>query len=197
MRLDPRFAENVEGLDLAVLDELDDTVYALDEERRLAFVNAAWDRFAHDNGASWSRNWDLGASVMEATSPVLRAFYDDLFQRAADSSSPVEVDYECSSPTRVRRMRMRVAQLSPGGLLVVNSTLNVLPTDSSCTADDARYRDASGIVMMCAHCRRTRRAAAEAWDWVPAWVAEMPEMTSHGLCPACFLLHYPRARRRA
>lgn len=195
MRLDPRFAANVEGLDLAVLDDLDDSVYALDEQRRLVFVNAAWDRVAEESGARWSRAWDLGASVLEATAPVLRAFYDDLFKRAADSQSPVEVDYECNSPTSVRRMRMRVARLSPGGLLVVNSTLRELAADDPRMADERRYRDPVGIIMMCAHCRRTRRADAEAWDWVPAWVADMPDMTSHGLCPACFLLHYPRTRR--
>jgi len=54
-------------------------------------------------------------------------------------------------------------------------------------AIDGLYRDESGAIVMCANCRRTRRAGASAtaWDWVPTYVERTPASVSPELCAIC------------
>ncbi len=49
------------------------------------------------------------------------------------------------------------------------------------------YRDANGLILMCMYCRRTRRAnsTSEQWDWVEAYVLQMPSNVTHGICKSC------------
>ncbi len=55
------------------------------------------------------------------------------------------------------------------------------------------YRDASGTILMCMHCRRTRRGSPGECEWelVEAYVQQPPKGVSHGLCPDCLDKHYP------
>jgi hypothetical protein len=32
------------------------------------------------------------------------------------------------------------------------------------------------------------------WDWVPGFLARLPENLTHGLCPICFRYYYPQGR---
>lgn len=196
--LDPAFAKRLAAYDIPDLDARADTVYALSGDRRLVYVNPAWRTFALANGARWAAGeWGLGASYDAALPEVLRRFYADLFARARREGAPVDHDYECSSARRHRRMRMRVYPLAPEGWLVVNAI--VAESDHPGPASPPSipgYVDAHGLVVMCAHCRRVRRvdrADGERWDWVPEWVARMPERTSHSLCGPCLAHHYPAA----
>ena len=95
---------------------------------------------------------------------------------------------------------MRVYPLTPAGWLVTSAVVveSLAPAPDPAFVE-AAYVDANGLITMCAHCRRTRRAdaqRAERWDWVPAWVARLPDRTSHGLCPGCFSYHYPSSPPR-
>ena len=58
---------------------------------------------------------------------------------------------------------------------------------------DELYRDPSGTITICMHCRRTRRITVEGvrWDVVPEFLATPPRGISHGLCPDCLEKHYP------
>jgi hypothetical protein len=119
-----------------------------------------------------------------------------MFERARASGEVVEHDYECSSPTQRRVFRMRIHPCPSGGFVVVHSLLREAPPgDVACPPLDALYRDARGLVVQCANCRRVRQVAAQAtpgaaWDWVPEYVARMPPQTSHAICRPCADFYY-------
>ena len=104
------------AFDLAALDAVGDVVFAMDAQHRIRMVNAAWDAMARTNGALWGRGvWDLGACVLDATPPILRDYYLDLYARAR-RDGVAEHDYDCSSPALERRFRMRLYALPASSL---------------------------------------------------------------------------------
>ena len=71
------------------------------------------------------------------------------------------------------------------GLLAIHSIVWMKPHAAS-TEPESAYRDANGMLLQCADCRRTRRPDGSAWDVVPAFIsASFVPNTSHGLCPTC------------
>jgi hypothetical protein len=57
------------------------------------------------------------------------------------------------------------------------------------------YRDEHGLIKRCSNCRRICRPGPDeegrpTWDWVPAYVAQMPPKTSHGTCALCAQFYY-------
>jgi hypothetical protein len=58
---------------------------------------------------------------------------------------------------------------------------------------EADYRDAFGIIVICMHCRKTRRNASkgQTWELVEAFTGNRPKNVSDGLCPECLDKHYP------
>jgi hypothetical protein len=194
MRVHPDFVAAT-AFDLVALDHAASTAYGLTEDLRLVYVNDAWRRFASANGAppEWV-DVKLGGGIMAATPPQLRPFYEEMFRRARATRAHQDHDYECSSPDTYRRFRMRVYPAAGSGFLVVHDPLWSGPHPGPASpAVDARY-ERDGIIVMCMHCRRTRRADADAWDWVPDYVACMPANVSHGLCPPCADFYYPASR---
>jgi hypothetical protein len=176
------------------LEDEPSVVYVLDSNLRLAYCNKAWDEFAMQNGgAHLLRNEQLGRSVLDSISGPLKPFYGSVFERTLADQQPWEHVYECSSPDCYREFHERVLPLkAPPRLVVVNSL--VVDKAHERSASDpvvSRYR-ASGVIVMCSHCRRTRRSAEpNIWDWVPAFLAAPPDNVSHGLCPVCGLYYYP------
>lgn len=181
-----------------------DSVYAIDREARLIYVNPAWSAFAAANGGepAISTRWGLGADVFAAIPPPLVAFHRHLFaaaKKTADPlSGPVHHTYECSSGALFRRFEMTLYALTHGGVLVVNARVVERPHDPgerTAFPPSNDYLDAHGMIHMCAHCRRTRNLAHPGrWDWVPAWVERCPPDTSHTLCEPCLAFYYrPRA----
>ena len=178
--------------DRDVLDRDPSSICACTADLRIVFVNRAWTEFGRANGTGALSQSGVGAHMLASTPAVLRPFYDALFARAVASAEPVDWDYECSSPTTLRTFRMRVLKLASGGLLVSHSLLRAAPADATAASLDAMYRNAQGIVVQCAHCRRVCRVEApRAWEWVPSFVEHMPARTSHGLCPICNDYYYP------
>jgi hypothetical protein len=79
------------------------------------------------------------------------------------------------------------------GLLAINSLrVERLHDVPSLAGLEEVYRQDSGLIVMCGHCRRTRRAVGDPdiWDWVADYVAKQPSQVSHGLCDACLEYHY-------
>ena len=181
---------------LDALREEPSTIYALSQDLRITYVNAAWTRFALANGARWNEGeWGIGRSVMDAIPELLRPFYERLFERALEERVVVEHDYDCSSATVSRRFRMRLLPCEAGGLLVVHSLLREDPrSEPGMPPLDALYRHL-GMIAQCSHCRRVQRAnEPDHWDWVPAYVEQPQPNTSHGLCPLCADYYYSEAR---
>lgn len=199
-RIDPFFRPLLaSAFDLDDLCQQDHTIYALDRDLRLVFMNPAWFRFAHENGAPTAivEDWDLGRSVLDACPGELRGFYANAYTRVLESDKVWDFDYECSSPEQYRLLHQTVYPLPGGaGLLVVNSPVVTREHDAAerpaRAPDAAAYRNAEGALVQCSHCRRIRRnAEQECWDWVPEWVARVPRVTRHGLCSICLNHYYP------
>jgi hypothetical protein len=191
--VDHDFLPQLAGFDLAKLDQSPSTAYALNKSGAIAYVNDAWRKFAQDNGAVWPLGrWDLGTRLMDVVPFELRSFYQELFERAHATSSPCDHTYECSSPTMLRLYRMRVYPLSHGASFVVNALIEEREHPAPTLLPDPSRYERAGVIVMCMHCRRTRRADSEQWDWVSGYVEQLPENTSHGLCSVCLDYHYNR-----
>ena len=181
----------LDDFDVLALQVDASTIIGLTPDLRIGWVNAAWARFAIDNGVA-----DLpsqGRAYLDAIPEVLRAFYARAFAEAVERGVPWHHDYECSSDRVERQFRLTAYPLRGRGLLLVHALLvEVAHTREACAGEELRYRSSAGLVVQCAHCRRIQRAADPAtWDWVPSWVARAPGRVSHGLCPACMGHYFP------
>jgi hypothetical protein len=189
-------ASNIGNLDTSSFEQDPAVIYVVDASLRIIYCNAAWDRFALSNGGgALVRAHQVGRDLATAIPPALQAFYWQAFEQVWNTGAAWTHEYECSSPEVLRKFQMRVTSATPGDknapLVIVNSLVAEAP-HSRISYDplDAVYRDAEGVLTMCCHCRRFRRAHAKIWDWVPAFVRSMPEGVSHGLCDPCVQLHY-------
>lgn len=109
---------------------------------------------------------------------------------------PVSHVYECSTADIFRQFVMKVYALPKDeGFVVINSLIASRPHDASKgepqPPNTALYQSTDGLILQCSHCRMVRRADKTRWDWVPAWVEQMPAGTSHGICDVCFEYYYP------
>jgi hypothetical protein len=175
------------------------SVFGFWPDLTVAYLNNAWFRFAAENGGEpdISTRWGIGARLTEAISPPLDEYYARRFRRCLADAKPWDQQYECSSAEHFRKLHMIVYPLEGGrGGLVVNSLVMEArhdPVERPARAPALEhYVDEHGSVHQCMHCRRTQSPAVpQRWDWVPAWVAESPSNTSHGLCEACLDFYYP------
>ncbi|MEO8801134.1 MAG: hypothetical protein ABI551_24800 [Polyangiaceae bacterium] len=190
--LPEQFGRLLAPFDLDVVDDEPSTVYGLTEDLRLGYVNRAWSAFANANGASWNEGaWGIGSRVMDAIPDVLRPFYAGLFAQALSERAVVEHDYECSSPTQLRRFRMRIHPCDSGALLVVHSRIEEQLHTAAEHSRGALYGEADGLITQCSHCRRVQRVdGTREWDWVPEYVARPLPTISHGLCNLCVEYYY-------
>jgi len=163
-------------------------IFVLDQDLRIRLCNGAWDRFALENGgAHLLRRSILGRPIFDFISGNLADHYRKVFRQTLQRDIVWQQDYECSSPSVLRRFCMHVYPVR-GELLIVNSLLVQSEHDREVSpAIEAHYRDSGGILLMCSNCRRVRAKGPEArWDWVPGFVLSPPARVSHGLCPPCY-----------
>jgi hypothetical protein len=193
------FASVIAPFDIASLERMPATVVGLWPDRRIAYLNPAWQAFGRANGTrSSAEGGALGDVLLLATPLVLRPFYEELFAEATATGEAREHDYECSSPEQRRTFRMRVHPCASGALVIVHSLLRETPHAGDASPPLERlYRDAEGLIVQCSNCRRVRRARRNAtesaratWDWVPEYVAHMPPQTSHAICTLCVQFYY-------
>lgn len=190
-------------IDAEELDGHPESIFAIDADGRLIYVNEGWHQFADANGGQpqIADSWGIGASYFAAVPEVLEPFYRRLFRQAPDyatAARPLAHCYQCSTPTLYREFNMLIYTLPERqGHLVVNSLVVERPHDpqthSPGDPDRVDYVDEGGFIHQCAHCRRIQHQRGEArWDWVPAWVDEPPANTSHGICPVCLDYYFPQ-----
>ena len=166
--------------------------YVLDPQLTIAYCNLSWNRFALENGAPQIvREKIIGLPVLNVIADTLRGFYRNAYAGVQGTKQPWEHDYECSSAQHYRMMHMRVLPLS-GGFLMIENSLSVIKPHSPGPGETGvqSYKDELGVIMMCAHCRRVRYPQSQRWDWIPAFIAKLPENTSHGLCENCRTFYF-------
>ena len=190
----------------AVIEQLDaspSVIYALNGSLRIIFCNAAWDRFAERNGGDCCRRERvIGTDVTAVIAEPLRSLYADAFNRVINSQRQWEHDFECSSAAAIRFFHMRVLPLPERHLLIENSVMVERPHDPHrlrMPPIETMYTDSQGAILMCAHCRRTRRNSpvAAVWDWVPDFVDTLPQQTCQGLCEVCRVYYFGDGLRTA
>jgi PAS domain-containing protein len=180
---------------LLALDASPDACYVLSEQLVISYCNAAWNRFAREQGGNAAVLAEniVGRNLLEFIPADLRDFYQKLFAQARALSKAVGHDYECSSASVFRLYRLEAYPLRAGAGFVVENSLRIeRPHDRTpLQPENGIYTDSNGIITCCANCRRTRRAANhENWDWVPAYVESKQLNVSHGICPMCFEFYY-------
>ncbi len=180
---------------LSSFDRSEDIVCALDDALRIVYCNPAWDRFAAQNdGTACHSIQVVGTPLLGSISDPLTRFFRTAFDAVLASGEAFEFDYECSSAQTYRLFRMRIRPIQgPASLLVIHSLRVERPHDRpSVPPDDARYRSPAGFIVMCCHCRRTKKnVEPSTWDWVPDYVARVPPQVSSGICPTCYAYFYP------
>jgi hypothetical protein len=179
----------------AALETSPHPCFALTESLKFSYCNPAWDRFASENQGPpgvLAKNV-LHRSFLDFVPEQLRAHYAGLFRRARATGRMQSQDYECSSAQRFRIYRMQVYPLQKGfGFLVMNSLrVEREHTRPAHEPDDASYRAKTGLICLCANCRRSRRIDNPGtWDWVPAYVHAPREDVTHGICLFCREYYY-------
>ncbi len=187
--------DRVPSDDLVSIEDSPNVIYAIWPDGRLAYTNRAFREFAEVNGAaSLLSTWGVGRNVFDAMSGQVAEFYREHWAAVLASGEPGQHTYECSSREEFRLFHMTSHPL-PGGLglvLVVNSLAHVRAHDRVARqAIEVRYRDADGLILQCANCRRVRDTESQgAWHWIPDWVSKPPDLTSHGICSICIGVYY-------
>ncbi len=166
----------------------------------LQWVNPRWDRFARRNGGAPAA---LGRVV--AGTPWLshirgeeaRAHFRRLFEAALDGSSwPGVVELgECNSAEELRLVTTRLERwMAPGrqrplGVVVSCQVMSSRVAREGRTisrAAPSSFGGAGGPVVQCWCCRSVRDPEGEeAWHFVPALVARVPDEVTFRLCPRC------------
>lgn len=195
MRVRPDTTALLSPFSVAKLDAKLAPLCALGDDDRIVYTNPAWDACARANGAQWaSEQWGVGASYLDAIQGDERAFYAALFARARADRAPLTHEYDCSTPERERRYQLRLTRCASGVLLAVHSLVFDAPPGPGRAALEERYRGHGGTIVVCVHCRRTRRADSEGpaaeWEWAPAYVEHPPFMTTRVLCYTCLEAHF-------
>jgi hypothetical protein len=200
-----KFLSRLGDLNLPSLDDDPNAVFALNADLSLAYVNPAWFRFAQENGGepAISERFTIGTPVEAGIHGPLKPYYLARFQAALHSGVPWRQTYECSSTETFRLYHQTVYPLrNEGGLVIVNSLAVQEPMAAQARRgmepDRRQYETPEGLIMQCSHCRCVQRVRQPwFWDWVPSWVARIPDGVSHALCDACHDRYYGRDPARA
>jgi hypothetical protein len=153
-------------------------------------VNAAWDRFALENGGAPDC---LGERIVGKTyfnfidGAAPRAFFEGAWLRVL-AGCPVTLRSECSTATVSRELSTRLLPVTVGrdpGAAVIHAVERVVPVPGlrGCP-DPARWIGEGGCVDSCTACRRVRRTDGSGWDLVPELIAKPPP-AHWGFCPLC------------
>jgi hypothetical protein len=180
-----------------VLDRDPSSIVAIAPDGRIGWANEGWFRFARANGGE-SAAIGIGANYFASIGGAeLRRDFHAAVTATLSSGEPFEMDYECSSAAVYRAYHLRMLPLSGRALLLVHSPIAERPHDRPAEPpDEARYRDALGMIAQCTNCRRVRAPVELSWHWVPAWVEANPAGVTHVLCPVCKGFYWPRSTAR-
>ena len=174
------------------------TIFCLDENLTICYVNKGWTRFATENGGAESvlKNFSLGSNFADAIKGELKEPMVEKFKLCLTEKKPWIHDYECSSETQYRLMRQFVYPAYQNTRLIVVNVLSIEAPIGEVKSqpwnpDQELYLMNSGFFTQCTNCRCTQRNDnSNQWDWVPQYVHQMPPNTSHSICPVCFELFW-------
>jgi signal transduction histidine kinase len=122
------------SLERQVLDALPMTIYTVDLDGRITFMNRSWARFAQSNGAPQLGDEDtvIGTSIWEAIADV--ATREQIEQAMATlregRATSIAWEFPCSSPVEERIFLMQVSALGEGHAVTgfAFSTVDITPS---------------------------------------------------------------------
>ncbi len=124
-------------LDRQVLDALPMTIYTVDLEGRITFMNRTWARFAQANGAPQlcDEAAVIGSSLFDAIGDTaVRHQVHEAIDTLREGRAPsLSWEFPCSSPTEERIFLMQVTPLASAGTVAgfVFSTVDITPSHRS------------------------------------------------------------------
>lgn len=174
--------------DVEALEASSAVIFAVNRSGRIVYFNPAYERFAKDNGGGvdFAQKWGLGACYFDAIGEPLRGYYVRRFEDVLRSEKIWTQRYFCNAPDKQRRDFLQWFP-SRGGILMVHSGRWSAAHDNAVDAPMALDEGAeAAAVVMCMHCRRTRRGDDPGrWDMVEAYLVSPPTAASYSLCPPC------------
>lgn len=179
--------------------------YLLDRDRRILFVNDAWDRCARGASApdAVSAEAVLGQRWIDAISGRARRYYAALLQRAFNMElGPVPEALvhlsEANDASCARIISTQIVPLYPADsvraawALVTHAVVTEAPIQGRYVLSDApepSWRAEDGTVLQCSACRRVKlRGSTVSWEFVPP--ALEAKGIKWGLCRACIERYY-------
>jgi hypothetical protein len=192
------FPDSLKGIDFNTIEESKHTIYVIDRELKIIYVNEAWVNFAIDNqGKEYLNNFVLGTSVLDAISgDAVKLYYQNNYRNVLQTGKMWNQEYECSSPEEYRIFRQSTLSLKDGkGLCIINALAVHLPMHEKRKVEslliEKEYRQASGFITQCSNCRQVQRVdKPDVWDWLPQWVEKVPKNMSHSFCAHCYDYHW-------
>ena len=127
----------MQPLERRVLDALPITIYTVDLDGRITFLNRSWSRFAQSNGAPQlcDERAMLGTSIWEAISDsTVRTQVEHAMTTLAEGrSTSLSWEFPCSSPTEERIFLMQLSALRDALAVTgyVFSTVDITPSHRS------------------------------------------------------------------
>jgi signal transduction histidine kinase len=127
----------MQPLERRVLDALPITVYSVDLEGRLTFLNRSWSRFAQSNGAPQlcDESAVLGASLWDSiVDPVVRTQLESAMTALSEGrATSLSWEFPCSSPTEERIFLMQISAMTEGKAVTgfTFSTVDITPSHRS------------------------------------------------------------------
>lgn len=194
VRYRPDFPSKLKGIDFKTLENNPQSVYGLSKNLELVYINPGWIRFANENGGGENtlNDFPLGTSIIKAIGgQTIKNFYAQNYERVLETGEVWNHEYECSSKDESRLYHQSTYPLKNGeGLIIINTLKVKLPMNevgrTAYEAVEKSYVNSDGYITQCSNCRNTQRAEQpQIWDWVPAWVEQMPNNFSHSVCPTC------------
>jgi hypothetical protein len=197
-RLSDDFSLLLDCFNLETLEKDPNSIFGLSTGLTLNYLNPGWYNFARENDGepAISERYILGTPIDDSMIGPARDYYLDVFQNILRTGKVWHHDYECSSPEKFRIYHQSVYPLyNRRGLVIVNSLVKEQPHDENTRIPrqpiKTLYTQESGFINQCSNCRRVQRASQQdVWDWVPAWVENMPKNTSHSFCQICYEYYY-------
>jgi hypothetical protein len=186
------------------LDREPGIVAVLDQDGTIGYLNWAWDETARRDllPASCLSGAVLGQRYLDYCVGELKPHLARAFEQSAQAEArnrSVFMHGECNTPTYYRKLTTRISALwtrgltASSGYIVQNDVINAGQLGGRYPLVEhplEAWRDADGIIVQCACCRRVRSQKTALWEMSVALLVQSAERTSHGLCELCIESYY-------
>lgn len=181
------------------LEQSPSTIVVVDRLGQILWVNAAWWRFAEENGGAVEA-WVPRCYYDGITQP-LRDYYREAFADALETATVFTQEYDCSSVETHRLYHLRALPIDRSWLILEHSlrisrSLDEHPEGEREEALIETYRTEAGLILQCGNCRRVKHPDSQAWNFVSALVAKVDARTSHCICTSCIGFYWRRPQGR-